>query len=162
MDRIYAPWRSAYFTLPKRDACLFCEILKETDDARVGVLERGAHWFVILNMFPYTSGHLMVVANRHIEHLGDVTSEEGCELMALLARAERALRETYRPEGMNIGINIGRDAGAGVAGHLHVHLCPRWAGDTNFMTALAETRVVSEALEESYRRLAVHFGKERP
>jgi ATP adenylyltransferase len=162
MDRIYAPWRSAYFTMPKKDGCLFCEIQKETDDARVGVLGRGAHWFVILNMFPYTNGHIMVVAKRHIERLGDISSDEGSELVTLLARSEAAIREAYRPEGMNIGINIGQGAGAGVAGHLHVHLCPRWTGDTNFMTALAETRVVSEALEESYRRLLPHFGKERP
>jgi ATP adenylyltransferase len=148
--------------MPKKDGCLFCEIQKETDDARVGVLGRGAHWFVILNMFPYTNGHIMVVANRHIERLGDISSDEGSELVTLLARSEAAIREAYRPEGMNIGINIGQGGGGGGGGHLHVHLCPRWTGDTNFMTALAETRVVSEALEESYRRLLPHFGKERP
>jgi ATP adenylyltransferase len=147
--------------MPKKDGCLFCEIQKETNDERMGMLERGAHWFVILNMFPYTSGHIMIVANRHIESVGELTSDEGRELVSLIARGESAVREAYRPEGMNIGINIGRSSGAGIAGHLHVHLCPRWTGDTNFMTALADTRVVSEALEESYRRLAPHFGKER-
>jgi ATP adenylyltransferase len=159
MDRIYAPWRSAYFTMERGKGCLFCSIQNEKDDERIGVLARGERWFVILNMFPYTGGHVMIVANRHIECLGDVTEDEGKELVALLALSEKALREAYRPEGMNVGINIGAAAGAGVAGHLHVHLCPRWTGDTNFMTALAETRVVSEALEESYRRLAPHFRK---
>lgn len=161
MDRIYAPWRSAYFSMPKSGGCLFCEIQKEGDDARVGVLERGVHWFVILNMFPYTNGHVMIVAKRHIERFGELSVDEGRELASLLARCENAIREAYRPDGLNVGVNIGQGAGAGIAGHLHVHLCPRWIGDTNFMTALAETRVVSEALEESYRRLAPHFKGER-
>jgi len=145
--------------LEKGEGCLFCDIQKEDDDARVGMLERGTYWFVILNMFPYTSGHIMIVANRHIESLGEVTEQEGKEFVELLARSEKALREAYHPEGMNIGINIGAAAGAGIAGHLHVHLCPRWTGDTNFMTALAETRVVSEALDESLQRLAPHFKR---
>ncbi len=162
MDRIYAPWRSAYFSMPKGEGCLFCEIQKERDDARVGILERGAHWFVILNMFPYTNGHVMIVAARHIERFEELSADEGRELVGLIARCERAIREAYRPDGMNVGVNIGPGAGAGIAGHLHVHLCPRWIGDTNFMTALAETRVVSEALEESYRRLAPHFEGKRP
>jgi len=143
--------------MAKKEGCLFCNIQREEDDARVGMLERGEYWFVLLNMFPYTSGHIMIVANRHIECLGDLTEPEGKEFVVLLARGERALREAYHPEGMNIGINVGAAAGAGIAGHLHVHLCPRWTGDTNFMTALAETRVVSEALEESLRRLAPYF-----
>jgi len=145
--------------MAKEGGCLFCTIQKEEHDERVGMLLRGAHWFVILNMFPYTGGHVMIVANRHIEHLGEVAAEEGGELVELLALSEKALREAYRPEGINVGINIGTAAGAGIAGHLHVHLCPRWTGDTNFMTAIAETRVVSEALEESFRRLAPHFRR---
>jgi ATP adenylyltransferase len=148
--------------MPKGDGCLFCEIQKEHTDARVGILERGTHWFVILNMFPYTNGHVMIVAARHIERFEELSDDEGRELVSLLARCERAIREAYRPDGMNVGVNIGPGAGAGIAGHLHVHLCPRWTGDTNFMTALAGTRVVSEALEESYRRLAPHFGEKRP
>lgn len=159
MDRIYAPWRSAYFSMAKGDCCLFCAIQKEEHDERAGLLLRGAHWYVILNMFPYTGGHVMIVANRHIEHLGEVAAVEGGELVELLALSEKALREAYHPEGINVGINIGTAAGAGIAGHLHVHLCPRWTGDTNFMTAIAETRVVSEALEESFRRLAPHFRR---
>jgi len=145
--------------MAKGSGCLFCSIQREKDDALVGILARGAYWFVILNMFPYTGGHLMVVAYRHIEHLGDVTPDEGKELVSLLGRCEKALGEAYHPQGMNVGVNIGAAAGAGVTGHLHVHLCPRWTGDTNFMTALAETRVVSEALDESYRRLAPLFAR---
>jgi ATP adenylyltransferase len=153
MDRIYAPWRSKYFTMPREEGCLFCNIQKETRDESVGILKRGRHWFVILNTFPYTSGHIMIVAVRHIERLADITREEGAELMDLLVLCERALDEAYRPEGLNVGINRGISAGAGVLGHLHVHLCPRWAGDTNFFTAIAETRVVSEELENSYKKL---------
>lgn len=157
MDRIYAPWRSKYFSMSKDEGCLFCNIQNEQDDGKAGVLARGTHWFVILNAFPYTSGHVMIVAKRHIEHLSEVSREEGCELVELLARSENAIRAAYCPDGMNVGINLGSSAGAGIAGHLHVHLCPRWTGDTNFMAALAETRVVSEALEESFARLAPNF-----
>jgi len=157
MDRLYAPWRSAYFSMSKDGGCLFCLLPKEERDEKVGILWRGAHWFVVLNMFPYTSGHLMIVAMRHIEALGDLTAEEGRELVRLLARCERAIGEAYHPDGINVGVNIGASAGAGVVGHLHVHLCPRWRGDTNFMTAIAETRVVSEALEESFKKLVPHF-----
>jgi len=157
MDRIYAPWRSKYFSMSKEDGCLFCNVQQEENDERVGLLARGAHWFIILNMFPYTSGHVMIVANRHIRQLGELSAEEGRELVELLARCERAIEAAYRPDGMNIGVNIGASAGAGIEGHLHVHLCPRWQGDTNFMTALADTRVVSEALDASYRKLAPYF-----
>ncbi len=157
MDRIYAPWRSKYFAMSKENGCLFCGVQREDHDERMGFLTRGTHWFVMVNMFPYTSGHLMIVANRHIGHFGELSAEEGRELVELLARCERAVRAAYRPDGMNIGINIGASAGAGVEGHLHVHLCPRWQGDTNFMASLADTRVVSEALEESFGKLKPHF-----
>jgi ATP adenylyltransferase len=157
MDRIYAPWRSKYFSMPHDGACLFCAIQQEEHGERLGVLQRGAHWFVILNMFPYASGHLMIVAVRHVETLRALTEEEGRELVTLLARCEAALEKAYHPDGINVGVNIGSSAGAGIVGHLHVHLCPRWHGDTNFMTAIAETRVVSEELEQSYEKLAPHF-----
>ena len=157
MERIYAPWRSAYFSMPKEGGCLFCDVQRTEHDSEVGILARAAHWFVILNMFPYTSGHLMVVANRHIRQVGELSAEEGNELVEVLARCERAIGAAYRPDGMNIGINVGVSAGAGIDGHLHVHLCPRWRGDTNFMTVLADTLVVSEALDASYLKLAPHF-----
>ena len=157
IDRVYAPWRSRYFTLEKTGGCLFCEIQKEEDDALVGILKRGKHWFIILNTFPYTNGHVMIVANRHIGSLGDITPEEGAELIEYLALSEKALEESYRPDGMNIGVNRGASGGAGIIGHIHFHLVPRWTGDTNFMTALAETRVVSEELEGSWKRLKPYF-----
>lgn len=157
MDRIYAPWRSAYFTAEKGGECLFCAVQRESRDEAAGILHRGTHWFVILNAFPYTSGHVMIVAARHVKRLGELSSEEGRELAELLPRCERAIEAEYRPDGINVGINIGESAGAGIAGHLHVHLCPRWQGDTNFMTTVAETRVVSEALEESWHRLRPRF-----
>jgi ATP adenylyltransferase len=157
MDRIYAPWRSRYFTMKKSGGCLFCEIQREEDDALVGILARGECWFVILNSFPYTNGHLMVVANRHIGRLGDMTAEEGSELVEMLARCERAIEGAYSPEGMNIGVNRGSSGGAGILDHLHFHLVPRWTGDTNFMTALADTRVVSEELETSFEKLRHYF-----
>lgn len=138
--------------------CLFCSLREEPDDRLVGILHRGAHWYVVLNAFPYTNGHVMIVPNRHIDSLGGITEEEGAELVALLARCERAIDEAYSPEGINVGINRGASAGAGVVGHIHVHVLPRWTGDTNFMTAIAETRVVSEALGASYERLRPRFG----
>ena len=142
----------------KEDGCLFCDIQNEEDDDRVGILKRGRNWFVILNMFPYTSGHVMIVAVRHIERIAEMTDDEVKELGELLVLCERAVDEAYHPDGMNIGMNRGASAGAGIVGHLHFHLCPRWEGDSNFMTAIAETRVVSEDLEESYRRLKPHFA----
>lgn len=157
MDRIYAPWRSRYFTMERSGGCLFCEIQSGGGEGEDLILKRGRFWFVILNLFPYTNGHIMIVANRHIERLSDISEDEGRELIELLSLSERAVMETYNPEGMNVGVNLGESAGAGVVGHLHFHLCPRWTGDTNFMTSLAETRVVSESLEESRKRLAPHF-----
>ncbi|UCF06727.1 MAG: HIT domain-containing protein [bacterium] len=146
--------------MPHEEGCLFCRLQQAERDEEIGILRRGAHWYVVLNIFPYTNGHIMVVAVRHIERLGEMTPEEGAELVSLLAVSERAIDEVYRPEGLNIGVNRGVSAGAGVVGHLHFHLCPRWPGDTNFMTAISETRVVSEDLEASYLKLKPHFEDE--
>jgi ATP adenylyltransferase len=157
MDRIYAPWRSKYFRMEKENGCLFCRLQQETDDVKIGILRRGTHWFVILNMFPYTNGHLMIVPYRHIGDLTSISPEEGRELVELLGQCERAIDKAYCPDGMNIGVNRGASGGAGITGHIHFHVVPRWQGDTNFMTALAETRVVSESIDESYGRLRPHF-----
>jgi len=156
MDRVYAPWRSKYFSMEKGSGCLFCEIQKR-EDKDVMILKRGEHWFVILNSFPYTSGHVMVVANRHFEKLSEITEEEGRELITLLKECEKAIDEVYKPDGINVGVNRGSSAGAGIVGHIHFHIVPRWQGDTNFMTSVAETRVVSEALEDSYSKLLPYF-----
>lgn len=153
MDRLYAPWRSKYFTMSKEEGCLFCNIQKEKDDNKVGILKRGVHWYVILNSFPYINGHIMIVANRHIDTIRVVTREEGKELIELLSISEEAIDKAYQPEGLNIGVNRGASAGAGVVGHLHFHMCPRWRGDTNFITAIGGTRVISEDLSDSYKKL---------
>jgi ATP adenylyltransferase len=158
MDRVYAPWRSKYFSLPEEEGCLFCRIQGEEDEEAVGILKRGEHWFIILNTFPYTSGHIMVVANRHINNIGEISREEGAELIDLLCLAEKAIDGSYRPDGINIGVNRGEAAGAGIKGHLHFHVVPRWVGDTNFMTSLAETRIVSEELGDCYGKLKPYFA----
>ncbi len=144
--------------MEKEEGCLFCNIQNEKDDRTAGILKREKHWFVILNLFPYTNGHIMVVARRHIGKVGEIAQEEGRELVPLLALAEKAIREGYRPDAMNIGVNLGASAGAGIVGHLHFHLVPRWNGDTNFMTVVSQTRVVSEDLGQSFEKLVPYFS----
>ena len=140
------------------DECLFCGVLKKTDDARAGIIHRGEHCFVIVNAYPYSNGHVMVVCNRHADKFHDLSSDESRELMELVARCEKAILDDYKPHGINIGANLGKSAGAGVVGHLHMHLVPRWSGDTNFITAVGETRVISEDLADTYKRLKAHFS----
>ncbi|NIM19559.1 MAG: HIT domain-containing protein [Candidatus Latescibacteria bacterium] len=158
MKRIYAPWRYEYLiSAKKEDECLFCELAKGGDVRSKWILHRGKLWYVVLNIYPYTSGHIMVVCNRHIESFSELTPEENTEFMGLMSRSEKAIKKAYRPHGINVGANLGRSAGAGIVGHLHIHLVPRWHGDTNYMTAIGETRVVSEDLEESYEKLKSSF-----
>lgn len=157
MKRIYAPWRSVYLQSGQSQECLFCAIQGSGDDEGNRVLCRGRHHYVIVNAYPYCNGHVMIVCNRHVEHFKDLTQDERMELGELLCRCENALYEVYSPGGINVGANLGRSAGAGIVGHLHVHLVPRWHGDTNFMTAVGETRVISEDLAETYRRLKARF-----
>ncbi len=153
MDRLYAPWRAAYFMSEKDDGCLFCKMVSSTDDRTHMILARGRGWFVVVNRYPYTTGHVMVVCNRHVERLGDFHGREGEEMVELVARCERAIAKVYAPDGVNLGANLGRSAGAGVVGHFHMHVVPRWQGDTNFMSAIGETRVVSEDLNDTYEKL---------
>jgi ATP adenylyltransferase len=135
-------------------ACVFCSALSAGDDRRALILHRGKLAFLILNAFPYASGHLMAVITRHVGSIETATPEELGEAMALIQKATLALDSAYRPDGFNVGLNQGRVAGAGVLGHLHVHLVPRWNGDTNFMPMIGETRVLPESLEMTYDRLA--------
>jgi len=137
----------------KPDGCTFCDLAASTDDRANFVLERGAGWFVIINRFPYTTGHVMVVCDRHVERMSDFTPGEGAEMVRLLAKCERAIARVYDPDGVNVGANLGHSAGAGIVGHFHMHLVPRWQGDTNFMSSVGETRVVSEDLNDTYERL---------
>ena len=159
MERLWAPWRLAYVTTAgESPGCIFCQACAH-DAPQPLVLFRGATCYVILNLFPYSNGHLMVVPVRHVGSLAEATREELDELMALTRLAEMALTEAYRPQGLNMGINLGKAAGAGVLDHLHVHVVPRWSGDTNFMTVVGDVRVLPEQLEASAGRLRPIFER---
>ncbi len=159
MDYLWSPWRYRYVSSNSgEDGCLFCRISSEKDDKSNYVLLRAERNFAVLNRFPYTSGHLMIVPYAHVASLEEAEPETLAEMMVLARRAEIALRRVYRPEGLNLGLNIGKSAGAGVAGHIHMHVLPRWSGDVNFMTAVGETRVLPEDLETSYERLSGEFA----
>ena len=158
LDRLYTPWRLAYVTGAAKSAdCVFCAAVSG-EDADPLIVFRGATAFVILNLFPYNNGHLMVVPNRHIATLVDATPDELCEMMELTRFCEMALREAFAPDGLNMGINLGRAAGAGILEHLHIHAVPRWNGDTNFMATVGETRVLPEDLTATYDRLEAALG----
>ena len=162
MDRLWTPWRYQYIAGAGGDDkdhdCIFCALAADPDsDERNFILRRARHNFVLLNLYPYTSGHLMIVPYDHAADLAAVAKETTDELMDLAKLAQGALRETYRPEGFNLGMNLGRVAGAGVAGHVHLHVLPRWAGDANFMSTVGETRVLPEDLPTTYKRLREKF-----
>ena len=159
MERLWSPWRSAYVTGTSGgdSGCIFCAIDQHGRDELV--LIRGHFAYVILNLYPYNNGHLMVVPFRHIPNLAATNADERAELMRFTRHAEIALTEAYAPQGMNVGINLGRPAGAGIVDHLHVHLVPRWNGDTNFMTAIGETRVLPEDLAATKKRLQPIFER---
>ena len=154
MDYLWTPWRFAYISGADRaPSCVFCDKQSSSDDAVEYVVHRGQHNYVVLNIFPYTVGHLLIVPYRHIASLVDATTEELVELMDLTRRSEQALREVYQPAGLNLGMNIGKAAGAGVAGHLHMHILPRWEADANFMSIIAETRLLPEELFVTWEKL---------
>ena len=159
MDRIWAPWRLSYVTAaPASTAdCIFCDVCINRDADLL--LLRGTLCFVVLNLYPYNNGHLMVVPNRHLSSLGALTPDEQVELMQLARLSEMALGEAYSPHGINVGINLGKAAGAGIENHLHIHLVPRWAGDTSFMTAVGNTRVLPEDLATTVARLRPIFER---
>jgi ATP adenylyltransferase len=156
MDYLWTPWRYRYITdASKDDGCIFCDALALGDDEKSLIVHRGEKNFVILNRFPYTTGHLMIVPFAHVADLSACDSDLLAEMMLLTRRCHAALAAAYSPEGFNIGMNLGRSAGAGVTGHLHLHILPRWAGDTNFMTTIAETRMHPEDLADTFRKLRV-------
>jgi ATP adenylyltransferase len=145
--------------MPQADPCIFCEVVKNpADDEKKFVLHRGTHTFVILNLYPYISGHLMIAPYAHLGDLDAAPKKTTDEMMDLAKRCQTALRLVYQPEGFNLGMNLGRAAGAGIADHIHLHVMPRWAGDTNFMTAVADTRVLPEDLPTTYRKLLTRFA----
>ncbi len=158
MDYLWTPWRYAYITNAQgQPSCIFCELPKQKDDRKAGIVHRGRHCYVVLNAFPYTSGHVMIVANPHLDTLAQLPEPAAQEMMALTQRMESVLRAVYKPEGVNIGMNIGKAAGAGVAGHIHMHVLPRWSADSNFMTTVGETRVLPEDLAVTWERLNKAF-----
>jgi len=161
MDYLWSPLRYTYVSsaqpadsLSSQEACLFCRVASERDDARNYIVLRAERCFIILNRYPYTTGHLMIAPYAHVATLEDAEAATLEELMRLAQRAEKALRAVYRPTGMNLGFNIGESAGAGIAGHIHMHALPRWTGDTSFVTTIGETRVLPEMLETTYEKLS--------
>jgi ATP adenylyltransferase len=158
MDFVFTPWRYAYITTANTPAdCLFCSVIKAKDDEQVLVVHRGKHCFVMLNAFPYTSGHVMVVPYEHVDELLKLSQSAAQEMMELTQHMEGILRELYHPDGLNLGMNLGKAGGAGVASHIHMHILPRWFGDVNFMTSVAETRVLPEDLPTTYKRIRAKF-----
>ena len=158
MKRLWAPWRMK-FVEKREPGCVFCTIHAQDRDAENLLLFRGKAAFVILNRYPYTSGHLMVVANAHQASFEHLDAPARSEMMELATKALQVLRQVYAPDAFNLGANIGEAAGAGIAGHVHLHVVPRWSGDTNFMSTLAETRVLPEQLDETFRRIQAAWNK---
>jgi ATP adenylyltransferase len=157
MDYIWTPWRYQYMAqvlAGKQPECIFCDAVARKDNVETLIVHRGRKSFVILNRFPYTSGHVMIVPYAHVAELNLCDAETLGEIMQLAQRVETALLANYKPDGMNLGMNLGRAAGAGVVGHLHLHVLPRWIGDSNFMTVTGETRVHPEDLKTTYERLS--------
>jgi len=158
MDYLWTPWRYSYVTsIDKVSDCVFCDLQRCDDDRKALIVHRGQHNFVVLNAYPYTCGHTMVVPYAHLDRLHQLPPPAASELMQLSQRLEKALLEIYGPDGANLGMNIGKAAGAGVASHIHMHVLPRWVADSNFMTVIGEARVLPEALETTYQRLKEKF-----
>lgn len=156
MDRLWTPWRMAYIKGNERhEGCIFCDLpaMDSSRDEENLILARGDLAFVIINKFPYNSGHVMVAAYRHCAGYTEITAEEHAEMAALTQQCMAALDELYHPQGFNIGVNQGLAAGAGIADHLHMHIVPRWTGDTNYMTTVGQTKVLPESLAETYAKL---------
>ncbi|HEY3248680.1 MAG TPA: HIT domain-containing protein [bacterium] len=158
MKQLWAPWRLAYIQQEKPSGCIFCLAAASADDRSGLVVYRGPRTFVIMNLFPYNTGHIMVVPYRHIADLSDLDDDEAREIVLTLARAVAAEGRALNPEGYNVGLNLGQVAGAGIRDHLHVHVVPRWAGDTNFMPVLGDVKVIPEHLESTYDRLRRGFA----
>ena len=159
MKHLWSPWRMTYIENSKKEAgCVFCNAQTQADSAENLIAFRGKLSYVILNRFPYTSGHLMVIPFAHVATIEELDAVTRAEMMELTSRCTTELRQIYKPQGFNVGINMGEAAGAGVLGHVHIHIVPRWAGDTNFMSAVGETRVLPESLEETYTRVQEAFA----
>ena len=158
MKNIWAPWRMEYIlNASKQRGCLFCNKRRKKKDNKEFILVRGKKSFVLLNIYPYTNGHLMVAPYKHTAKLEDLDKEEMNEMMSLTQKAIKAIKKCMKPDGFNVGFNIGKIAGAGVKGHLHLHIVPRWEADTNFMPVIANTKVIPESLNSIYSKLKKHW-----
>jgi len=153
MRRLWAPWRLEYILSEKEKGCIFCQKAKESKDAENYILLRGEECLVMLNIFPYNNGHLMIAPYRHIGSIEDLEEKEAGEMMRILSRMTVLLKKVMSPDGFNVGMNLGDVAGAGIMEHLHLHIVPRWKGDCNFMPVLSDTKVISEALRQTYQKL---------
>ncbi len=156
MDKLWAPWRVKYVTelIGKTKGCVFCRMLKESKDSVNYIFARSPLSFAVLNLYPYNNGHILILPNRHVNDISKLSKEEIADLFALLNHAKGLLDKTIKPAGYNIGMNLGRVAGAGFPGHLHIHVVPRWKGDVNFMPVLAQTKVISQSLKVLYQKLS--------
>lgn len=161
MDHLWSPWRYKYIaTADRQQGCVLCRIAQEQNDAENYVVHRAIQNFIILNLFPYTSGHLMIVPYEHQASLAAIDEATTTEMIELAKHAQTALEAEYHPDGFNIGMNLGRSAGAGIADHLHLHVVPRWSGDANFVSVVGETRVLPEDLTITLQKLKQHFDSE--
>lgn len=160
MTHLWTPWRSKYITGKKdKMRCVFCEAVASSDDEQVLIVHRGQHTFIILNRYPYTSGHVMIAPYEHASRLNQISAEAAQEMMKFVRRTETVLEQIYKPHGLNLGMNLGEAAGAGIEQHIHMHVLPRWNGDANFMTSVGHTRVMPELLEETYAKLHGAFAE---
>ncbi len=162
LKRLWAPWRMKYILGEKSKECIFCQKLNENRDEENYILFRKKNCFVILNTFPYNNGHLMIIPNRHLQDFEEMENELLNELMITIKESVSLLKETIKPEGFNIGINMGKIAGAGIGEHFHIHIIPRWPGDTNFMPTIAQTKVISQTLKETYDKLRETYLAKKP
>lgn len=159
MEQLWAPWRLEYITTEKIDGCVFCVFPGQDEDEKNHILYRGKHTYVIMNAFPYSNGHLLIPTYRHVANLTELTDDESLEMMQLTQMSMKVVREVCCPDGFNIGINQGTAGGAGIAGHIHLHIVPRWNGDTNFMPVFADVKVIPEALDTTYKKFKVMFDR---
>src|SRR5882724_6290191 len=160
MDYLWTPWRYAFVSgTDKPSGCVFCDLVKLGDDVKAQIVHRGQHCFVILNIYPYTSGHVMVVPFAHLDELQKLPTAAAHEMIELSKKMETVLRGLYKPDGINLGMNIGKAAGAGIAGHIHMHVLPRWVADANFISVVGETRILPEELDDTYLRIKTALAK---
>jgi len=153
MDRLWAPWRKAYIRPKgkKKQGCVFCTMIRARANSSEHILLRTLHSFAVLNLYPYNNGHTLILPRRHVKTIDQLSDPERLDLLKTYVRIDKALQQALKPHGVNVGLNLGRAAGAGIPGHLHMHVVPRWTGDVNFMPVIAGTKVISESMESVYR-----------